>query len=147
MKTITKPRIIPAEPAYEVEDTSYECEECDFKTDDQEAAEKHYGREHCAADKWEIGDHTIYRFDTIEKAQAWWKAHEGGADCKETFEPKAPGWYALRSENRPCGRGCCSSWWEWLEPAYMLLEQWESEASEFGEKIQKLEHLLYPMSM
>jgi hypothetical protein len=88
----------------EVEEITYECEECDFKTKDIWEATRHDLDLHCIKKQIEVGRETIYWFNSEEKAKYWsgQRVPQYGVISLFDSQPmnicvfwNGPGWYLL----------------------------------------------------
>lgn len=126
-KKVVEKKVMPPEPAYEVEETTLLCSLCDYKegpefgsrSSPEEKMQHHYGKEHAAKEEKTVGEHTFYRFESEEDA----KAFLFGLDDPEYSgleEPRSivwvgAGWYASRTYqdlgNCRCGK-CLTYYYE-----------------------------------
>ncbi len=93
-----------------VEETTFECEECGFKTTDFYEAQKHELKFHCIKNEVSLEEDTLYWFDSEEKARYW---HEHGSfrygliDLNIPYyipivRWSGPGWYCLDEFKNLC---------------------------------------------
>jgi len=102
------------EPAYVNEITSYECEQCDFKTEDEDDGKYHLAEKHSFRAEKCMGKRKFLWFDDAESYRSY---HQDGDSsdtnclCYEAKRFEGPGWYEMQSWDEPCGRGCCNRYY------------------------------------
>lgn len=106
MRTIETPRTIPETPAYEVTDTSYECEGCDFTSTDEDAMKEHERQKHTFTSERTIGKYTYRYFVTHADFTKFCEALGGDQRWEER------GWYRFWTKWHSC-TSCYASGCGW----------------------------------
>ena len=107
VKTVIEREVIPPDPEPSViETTWYVCDECDFKSNEEDETKKHFAKTHASRAELETPRGTIYWFRTEADAKAWLEPNSEWCRVQDV-QWGGEGWYTTRRWDQPCPRGCC----------------------------------------
>jgi hypothetical protein len=144
MKIREQVEVEPAQQAYEYKRTFYGCdvEGCGFETEQEDEYKKHFGKTHAAKESRVVNEISFYRFETEQDMKLFAEAQQSGDGGWFPARWYGPGWFGVKSGQEPCGRGCCTRWYNRMYDASDFEQEWQETRDQLNAALDQMQSMV-----